>query len=371
MNIRFILFFVLFTTQLAVCQLPGYIPQPQTNLMADSQKISFALNAKSFFKNNEYFNPIEEGYTLIGYNIEPTIVFQPVKTIAIEAGGSLLKYSGRSGFYDIQPLFRFRYQPSPKFQMILGNLYGGSNHQLYEPIYRWERDFTHPVESGLQFLVNMPRLKADVWLNWEKFILHGDPFQEQLFVGISSSLLLTDPENEWTFSIPMQGLFKHHGGQIISIDTSLITLVNWAGGLKVSKKNQGNTIKQIDLDIIYLGYADLSPAKQQQYEHGFGILTQVKALISNFSTTVGYYHSSRFIGPVGERLYHSATFPKSDIFNSQFDLIIGKFSYQKQIAKGFSLGTYFESYTGLRNGQTDYSYGIHLLANFDILLAHY
>lgn len=371
MKIRILLLSLLFISQVAVCQLPGYIQQPQANVMADSQKISFALNAKSFFKNNEYFNPIEEGYTLIGYNIEPALVFQPVRTISIEAGGTFLKYSGRNGFYDIQPLFRFRYQPSLKFQVVLGNLYGGSNHKLYEPLYRWERDFTHPQESGLQFLINMPRLKADVWLNWEKFILHGDPFQEQLMVGISSKFLLNDESNEWNFSIPLQCLFKHQGGQIISIDTSLVTLANMATGLKVSKKNEHGTFKQIDADIIFLGYADLSPNKQQQYKNGFGFLAQVKAAIKDFSVGTGFYHSSKFISPVGEVLYHSATYPKSDIYYKTFDLIIGKFSYHKQIARGFSLGTYFESYTKLSSGKTDYSYGVHLLANFDILLARY
>jgi hypothetical protein len=371
MNIRLLLFFLPFTIQSAIAQLPGYIPQPETTVLSDSQKISFSLNAKNFFKNNEYFNPIEEGYTLIGYNIEPSLVFQPTRTISIEAGGTFLKYSGRNGFYDIQPLFRFRYQPSVKFQMVMGNLYSGSNHKLYEPLYQWERDFTHPFESGLQFLINIPRLRADVWLNWEKFILQGDPFQEQLMVGISSNYRLNDQNSEWSFSIPLQCIFKHHGGQIISIDTTLTTLANWATGINISKKSPNSLLKQIDADVIYLGYADLSPTKLQQYKNGYGFLAQVRAAIKDFSLSTGYYHASKFISPIGERLYHSATFPKSDIYYNTLDLLIGKFSYQKRIAKGFSLGTYFESYTSLTTDKTDYSYGVHLLANFDILLARY
>jgi hypothetical protein len=371
MKIRLIVVALLFCLIKVSAQLPGMLIQPDVIAPSDSQKIFFNLNAKSFFRNNEYFNPIEEGYTLIGYNLEPSVVIFPTKSISVEIGGSFLKYSGRNGFHDIQPLFRFRYQPDSKFQVILGNLYGGSNHRLYEPLYRWERDFSNPVESGVQFLFGLPKLKADIWLNWEKFIFHGDPFQEQLTVGISSEYFLTNPQNEWIISIPFQSLFKHQGGQIISIDANLVTIANWAAGIKISKKNNLAVVKQIDLDLLYLGYADLSPTKGQQYENGYGILGQIKATVNNFSLGTGYYHASEFMAPMGERLYHSATFPKSDIFFNSFDLLLGKFSYQKQIARGFSLGAYFESYTRLSTGKTDYTYGMHLLANFDILLAHY
>lgn len=371
MKISIYIIVIFFNLIRVSAQLPGMLVRPENAILADSQKVLFNLQAKSFFKNNEYFNPIEEGYTLIGYNIEPSVVFLPVHSISVEIGGTFLKYSGRNGFYDIQPLFRFRYQPSSTFQMVLGNLYGGSNHRLCEPLYRWERDFTNPVESGLQFLINLPRIKADVWLNWEKFIFHGDPFQEQLTVGISSDFLLTDPLSEWSVSIPFQSLFKHQGGQIISIDTAMVTIANWASGLKISKKNAASLVKQIDLDVLYLGYVDLSPTKLQQYKNGYGLLAQVKATIKNFSLGTGYYHASKFIAPMGEKLYHAATFPKSDIFFNEIDLLLGKFSYHKQIARGFSMGAYFESYTRLSSGKTDYTYGVHLLANFDVLLAHY
>jgi len=110
----------------------GFPQFPVTNIgniaftPADSQKLLLHIVNKNFFKNNEYFNPIEEGYTLIGFLAEPSLVYHPGKTTRLEAGVTLLKYQGRGGFYLSEPLLRLQYHPAPFFQMIMGRLYGGT-----------------------------------------------------------------------------------------------------------------------------------------------------------------------------------------------------------------------------------------------------
>ena len=75
--------------------------KPELNsffVQADSQKLFLHIENKNFFKNNEYFNRLNEGYTLLGFVAQPSLVYSPGKTTRLEAGGSFLKYSGRSNF---------------------------------------------------------------------------------------------------------------------------------------------------------------------------------------------------------------------------------------------------------------------------------
>ena len=62
---------------------------------ADSQKLMVHIGNKNFFKNNEYFNPLNEGLTLPGVIIEPTLIYYPGSTTRIEGGVSFLKYFGK------------------------------------------------------------------------------------------------------------------------------------------------------------------------------------------------------------------------------------------------------------------------------------
>ena len=61
-------------------------------------ELYFNIRNTNFVRNNEFFNNIVEGYTLIGYFVDPTISYTPSKNTKIEAGVHLLKYSGVDQF---------------------------------------------------------------------------------------------------------------------------------------------------------------------------------------------------------------------------------------------------------------------------------
>jgi hypothetical protein len=336
---------------------------------ADSQKLSFHFENKSFLKNNEYFNVLNEGYTLIGFQAKPALVYHPGATTRLEAGASLLKYAGRDGIYKAEPLFRFQYQPAPCFQMILGSIYGGANHGLVEPIYQWERDLTHPVENGLQFLLNSNQIKADIWLEWEKFIEPGDPFQEELSVGSSIAWKLSPGEHDFTIYLPFQSLISHHGGQDLSVDLPLQTIANYATGIRTSWLTGSNQLKQINFDFWYMGYNDLSPQKLQKYSHGFALYPKTEIKYTNFILQAGFYHGEKFMAIDGEPIFHSATIPYNGNFFTDQNLITLKLIYQKQIERGISIGTYYETYINAKSGHNDYTYGVHLLLNRTFFIA--
>jgi hypothetical protein len=363
--------FLLLLSYTLKAQIHGFAPSGNFFSPSDSQKVYISVKGTSFFKNNEYFNPIEEGYTLIGFYLEPSAVLQLTKDFRLEAGAGILKYSGRKGLYQVEPLFRVQYQPADWFQMLIGTLYGGANHGLVEPLYRWELNFTNPMENGLQFLFNTKIVNADVWLDWQKFILPDDPFQEELTVGISSEWFLTGKTSDFTLSFPLQTVFQHHGGQIISVDLPLETLANWATGFKVHKAINQKFLRFWDAEIYYLGFTDLSPQKLQQFRNGYGIYPKTKMGLGNFSVEMGYFHGNRFMAPMGERLFHSATIPISNLMYTHKNIGTGKFWFNKKINSGITLGAYFESYTDFSNQKTDYAYGVHLVFSQDFFLLKY
>ena len=328
---------------------------------SDSQKLYIHILDKNFLKNNEYFNPLNEGYTLLGYVIEPSIVYYPGKTTRFEAGGSFLKYSGRNGYSDIEPVFRFQYQPSAAFQMVMGSIYGGTAHGLIEPLYRWEQDFMNPVENGLQFLFNTASIKTDIWLQWEQFIFRGDPFQEELTVGTSTTWKLTSENKDFTLSIPLQSLISHHGGQSLSVDKPIQTLADYAGGIKASWQTEESRLKGIDLEFWAMGYNDLSPQKLQAYKHGYGLYPKAGIKFGSFMLQSGYFYGDRFIAPKGEELFHSALTPNIGILYPIRNLLMAKFAFTKMIQRGIFLAAYTETYTDLKSGNTDYNYGVHII----------
>jgi hypothetical protein len=353
-------------------QMPGSLKISPFFSPSDSQKVFISINGSSFFKNNEYFSPIELGYTLLGFYAEPTITLQITRDLRMQGGAGFLKYSGKEGIYKTEPVFRLMYQPFTNFQMVLGNLNVRQNHHLLEPFYRWERQFTNPNESGIQFLYQSERLSyADIWLNWEKFIMPGDPFQEELTAGISSEWKILKNDGGLQIHLPFQTVFRHQGGQINSVDTPLVTLANWATGIKFSKITGNRVVRFWEASVYYLGFSDLSPQKLQQFRNGYGIYPKVKIGIFNFSAEAGYFTGKRLISPLGERLFHSATFPASGISNTRVNLLTGKFWFEKTISEGIVLGTYFESYSNIKSSLTDYCYGVHIVFNHDFFVTKF
>ena len=111
----------------------------------------------NFFRNNEYKGKLVKGYTLPGLWILPSVSYQPLKTLKIEAGAYMLRYWGenqypnthysnlpghesedtQSAFHAV-PFFRIHYAPTSNLSLVLGNIYGRNNHGLIEPLYNKE-----------------------------------------------------------------------------------------------------------------------------------------------------------------------------------------------------------------------------------------
>ena len=168
------------------------------------------LDNISFFKDNEYTGKFTKGYSLPGLWVQGKAVYYPLRNIKLEAGVHMLIYHGANkypsmAYQDIAywkgdqyqkgvhvlPLFRAQMALSDHVNIVLGNIYGASNHNLIEPLYNPELNLTCDPEAGLQLLYDSKAFDLDVWVNWQSFIFREDVHQEAFTVGISSRVSTT------------------------------------------------------------------------------------------------------------------------------------------------------------------------------------
>ena len=136
---------------------------------ASCGELRLNFDALCFFRDNEYKGCLSKGYTLPGYRLQPTVSYQPLKNLRVEVGVSMLHYWGankypnlnysdiatwkgdqtQTGFH-LLPFFNVQLAVSRNFNLILGNIYGGANHRLIEPLYNQENALSADPEMGVQ-----------------------------------------------------------------------------------------------------------------------------------------------------------------------------------------------------------------------------
>lgn len=200
----------------------------------------------SFFKDNEWNGSVVSGYTLPGLWFQPKVVYTAAPELRLEAGMHTLLYSGTTKYpntiyQDIAqwkgeqyfsgthliPFFRANIQLS-NLHLVLGNLYGGSNHGLSDAMFSSELNLTSDPEMGLQMIYDNRRLHYDMWVNWQSFIFKGDFHQESFVFGISTRYKLAH-----NLHLTASALAHHRGGEIDTITVNSVnTVMNGSFGVR-------------------------------------------------------------------------------------------------------------------------------------------
>ncbi|OFZ02338.1 MAG: hypothetical protein A2491_09760 [Bacteroidetes bacterium RIFOXYC12_FULL_35_7] len=335
----------------------------------DSNKVFFRIENANFFKNNEYFGVLEDGYTTLGSLLKPSFVYYPSSKSKLQAGVHLLKYFGTEKISQVYPVFSFQVNVVKGLDVLLGSLYSGYNHGLIEPLYKPERHFENNWENGVQILTRYARIKSDIWLNWEKFILPGDPFKEEFTVGTNTQIFLNDTASDFVFSIPVQGIFTHKGGQIDAAkDEPLESLTNLAGGISFLHKIKSDFINSWGVNGMYVASNDISHTKLQPYISGYGIFSEAWINTKYVNLFAAYWDGNYFIAPRGEPLYSSVSVKDKGIFVPHNQLLTGKIGLKKKVHKDITIEVRFEGYYELYDKNFDYSYGIHITFNRNFFL---
>ena len=263
---------------LTFCFLPA---TAQTNVLLgntdyhlDSTQVKqLAIEADniSFFKDNEYAGHVLKGYSLPGFWLNLKGVYQPLKFLKLEFGAHGLVYSGAYkypsyAYHDIAewkgnqyqkgthilPYFRTHLQLK-SWNLVLGNLYGGMNHNLIAPLYNPELDLTADPEFGFQVLYDSPRFHFDAWVNWQSFIFDIDSHQEAFTVGMSSEYKFNEVSSPVHYYMPFQITAQHRGGEQDTITTNSVqTLCNGALGFGVKWNLNRKAVKEVNWETDLL-----------------------------------------------------------------------------------------------------------------------
>ena len=315
----------------------------------------FRVENLNFIKNNEYSGEFAKGETYIGYLATPKLVYYPSSDFRIEAGIRLQKYSGLSGYSESEPVFTIHYQTNDRLSFNLGSLNQEDNHHLHEALFEPERYFTDKAENGLQILYKSPFLKAETWINWEKFIFQNDPFNEVFSFGFVADLLLSNPESDYSLSIPMQILFTHRGGEIDASNKNKQTVRNLVAGFSFEKTIHNSRFKNYGFEILHLQFRDNSSVKEFVFGEGSAFHFRLGGSTQHSDIKLGYWRGHKFNSARGSALFQSMSIVDNSYVKARREMFTGKYRIQKSIAKGILLGGQVDAYLDM-NASHDFSY---------------
>ena len=334
------------------------------NFLHDSceREISLRIESTSFIKNNEYFNDFSKGYTGLGFFLKPSIEYYFAKNTKATAGVYLLKYSGIDHFTQAIPLFSIQHKLTKNLELILGSLYGALNHQLEEPLYRFDRYYQDNIEYGMQFLYHTSRIESDLWLNWEKFIFTNSPYQEELVFGNTSKFIAYQSQ-KLRVELPIQFLISHKGGQIDSSPNPVASIVNGMSGLNINY--QINTEKSLSFEPLFFLYHGWglpeSGINSQPFKEGKGVYFKVHYNNKNFHSMLGYWSSNKFISPRGEYLFLSVSDWDENFSQEKRKLITAKMEWMHPITESVKIILKADAYYDVMNMDLSHALGLYFV----------
>jgi hypothetical protein len=314
-------------------------------------KLSLDFKSLSFFKNNEYSSPLTRGFTGIGYFVQIGPRLELSEKTSVRAGVHLLQFSGREKYSEVIPLFAFEHQLHRDWTLIMGSIRGTIDHQLTEPLFRYDRYYREPVEYGLRFLLDKEWIQSDIWLNWSEFITEGDPFQEEFYVGKVTRLQILERE-KISLSVPLELLIYHKGGQIDSSDDPTISSYNISAGVSTTYPFNDRWT----LSFVPRYYRFFGDERVQTYDRGHAFYLKLKLAHERWDFMLGYWNADQFNAPGGEHLFLSVSERPVPFSQKKRELITGKMHYQTNVYEGVELSSGADFYYDTMDNSLDFSF---------------
>ncbi|TAL66360.1 MAG: hypothetical protein EPN88_08580 [Bacteroidetes bacterium] len=332
---------------------------------SDTGILSLRIKSISFIKNNEYFNPIIEGYTMLGFLFQPELVYSPSPKVTLRAGIHLLKYSGANKFSQVRPVFSTTLNFSEKISLTIGTLSGSDKHQLFDPHFNRERLYNAYAEDGFQLTTVNNNLFNDTWISWENFIFKGDTTREIFTYGESFRYKSSPVADFLQFEVPVQIQFKHFGGQISNYPERVETFFNLATGLRINCDLAQKRYGQAGIEYLQFINNQLNGLSPGEISHGYASWIRLHYTYKVFYIGAAYWKSHNFFAPNGSDIYSSVSdyqnviIPDRKIITNTFNITLIPESYLELF-----LG--FETYYDINLKRLDNALTLHL--NFEKLI---
>jgi len=267
-------------------------------------ELRLSIHAFTFFKDNEYFNEINEGYTLFGTQLNPQLVYYPIKELRLEAGVFLWKDFGNPVLQQVRPTFRATWTRGNN-EFIFGNIRPHLHHDYIEPLYDFESVMLRPLEEGLQFRRQSRRLFLDAWVNWLRQQYVGSTYQEEIAGGLSSSFRLTGDDSPVQLNLPFQFTARHFGGQIDVVRLPVRTYFNYASGLVARRQIGRGALQAVRLNAYGLLFADNSSIFALPFQRGHALYLNGTLETRYGDLMLSYWRGSNYYSPLGGPYYQS------------------------------------------------------------------
>ena len=341
------------------------------------------LDVTTFMRDAEFSAPQTPGYTAVGFFAEPTVQ-RGIGTYGHATFGlHLANAAGYQGLHTWQPLVRLECTPHRDVRLVMGTLYGGLSHGLYEPMFDRERYIYAHQEEGVQLLayIRPLRWRTDTWLHWENLLEPWQMDQERFTLATSNVITPIDyrkkDSNQFSifnfqFSIPFSFLGSHRGGQFSALDTCIESLFTESLGLTLNF--QVSTFN-FQLSTPWFFYQDISPVKCQAYDNGYGFWPQISISrdtrqfsFFNFQFSIGYWMGHQYIAPRGGYLFQSVSWDDPDFRQPDRRMATARIALEYAFADDFRLGADAEAYYDVTGpimsagtpGRTDIAFGLYL-----------
>lgn len=334
----------------------------------DSNTWGLTFNNFNYLRNTEYFNDIEVGRTLFGYQLNPSLFIQPNDHLKLQAGVFVQSdFGGSPGYNKVLPTFSLKIISGKDNagSFIFGTLEGALAHRLIEPLFDVNTAISNRIENGAQFKVETKKYFADIWINWEQFIERGSPYKEQFTAGISAYQKLFEKDNGLYLSIPFQAVAHHRGGQIDSDSSNMTMQVNSAIGLQLGQVTPKGWINEWRLDGYVTEYRENTNSGYFPYREGMGIYANVFLRKGAWGLLGSFWQGDKWIAPRGTMLYSSISMDKPGYTQPLRQLIFVRFLYNKQLNDGLSISARFEPVYEVKSSLLDFSYSLYLSYKLD------
>lgn len=323
-----------------------------------------AVDNLNFFKNNEYKSDYVDGYTLTGTWIRPKLIFYPDRKFRFEIGGQVLAYNGREE-NKLFPWFAAVYKPFKHVAFRMGNLNQDQNHGLAEPIFDCEHFFNERPESGIQAKIEQKRWNADLWIDWQKMIFKGDPFQERFTFGTAAKLTVLRNKDKKLF-VPISFNGMHQGGEIDDSPNPVKTHIVISEGIRYEYNTGGSLVKSGRMEFSFLQstYPLHETALPGKSGTAFFIQTTMNTDYGTFGS--GYWQGNRFFTPLGMPLFQNGAIDQNKATDIN-RLIVLSYRFDHKIFGQSKFGFISDMFYNPATQRLSNSAALYLMVNFEVL----
>ena len=329
------------------------------------------LDATFFFKNNEYFSPHIEGYTLVGYQVRPTLTYALLPDLTLTAGLQALRYGGTSSATYVRPHFAVKWQATEWLGVQAGSLPGLASHPQHEAIQDPEGQLTEKPEFGVQLWISRPRLRSSVWLNWRKFIFMGDTVPERFTAGVSLTLGSWSRSGSCFFSMPVSLAFDHIGGQISDYPDTMQSVANVGLSPTLNvERDHWRFVQRLSFSLHVLGFHAMAGSEVRPFSDGVAISPEARLTAKYLQANLAWYHANDFYAPHGNPLFSSVSNFDPAYYACKRDLVAFGASFVKALGGIGRFAFDAKGYFDARASRLDYSYGFTFVLTPGLCRAH-